>query len=110
MIIVTGSVVAKKECIDELLAFSLDHVRRSRAEAGCLSHGVSRDAENPLRLVFVEEWADRAALQAHFATAASRGFVKVLAAFAAEAPTMQLYEAVPSDMIGVRLPEARPSE
>ena len=110
MIIVTGSVVAKRECIDELLAFSLDHVRRSRAEAGCLSHGVSRDAENPLRLVFVEEWADRAALQAHFATAASRGFVKVLAAFAAEAPTMQLYEAVPSDMIGVRLPEARPSE
>ena len=93
MIIVTGSVVAKKECIDELLAFSLDHVRRSRTEPGCLSHAVSRDAENPLRLVFFEEWADRDALQAHFAVPASRGFVKVLAAFAADAPTMQLYEA-----------------
>ena len=92
MIIVTGSVVAKKECIDDLLAFSLDHVRRSRTEPGCLSHAVSRDAENPLRLVFFEEWADHDALLAHFAVPASRGFVKVLAAFAADAPTMQLYE------------------
>jgi quinol monooxygenase YgiN len=95
MIIVSGSVVAKQECLDELLAFSLDHVRRSRTEPGCLSHAVSRDAENPLRLVFFEEWADRAALQAHFAVPASRGFVKVLAAFAADAPQMQLYEARP---------------
>lgn len=95
MIIVTGSVLSKPECIDEMLAFALDHVRRSRAEPGCLSHAVSRDAEEPLRLVFLERWADRAALQAHFAVPASRGFVKVLAAFAAEAPTMQLYEAVP---------------
>ncbi|HRI19166.1 MAG TPA: putative quinol monooxygenase [Burkholderiaceae bacterium] len=93
MIVVTGSVVAKKECIDELLAFALDHVRRSRTEPGCLSHAVSRDVENPLRLVFFEEWVDQAALQAHFAVPASRGFVKVLAAFAEEAPTMQLYEA-----------------
>lgn len=95
MIIVTGSVLSKPECIDEMLAFALDHVRRSRAEPGCLSHAVSRDAEEPLRLVFLERWADRAALQAHFAVPASRGFVKVLAAFAAEAPTMQLYEAAP---------------
>ena len=43
--------------------------------------------------MFFEEWADRDALQAHFAVPASRGFVKVLAAFAADAPTMQLYEA-----------------
>ena len=92
MIVVTGSVVAKPDCIDEMLAFSLDHVRRSRGEPGCISHAVSRDAENPLRLVFVEEWADRDALQAHFALPASRGFVKVLAAFAAEAPSMQIYE------------------
>jgi quinol monooxygenase YgiN len=95
MIVVTGSVVAKKECVDELLAFALDHVQRSRAEPGCLSHGVSRDVENPLRLVFFEEWADHAALQAHFAMPASRGFIRVLAAFAAEPPTLRLYEAAP---------------
>lgn len=92
MIVVTGSVVAKKECIDELLAFALDHVRRSRTEPGCLSHAVSRDVENPLRLVFFEEWVDQAALQAHFAVPASRGFVKVLAAFAQEAPSMKIFD------------------
>ncbi len=95
MIIVTGSVVSKPECIDEMLAFALDHVRRSRTEPGCISHAVSRDVEDPRRLVFFEQWADREALQAHFTVPASRGFVKVLAAFAAEAPAMQLYEAEP---------------
>ena len=34
MIIVTGSVLSKPECIVEMLAFALDHVRRSRAEPG----------------------------------------------------------------------------
>ena len=31
------------------------------------------DCEDPLRLVFYEEWADRAALDAHFAQAGSAG-------------------------------------
>lgn len=98
MIIVTGSIVGSAEHIDRLIAFGLDHVRRSRAEPGCLSHAMSRDAENPLRLVFFEEWVDRAALQAHFAVPASRAFVKAVAAFVTEPPTMQLYEATPTGM------------
>lgn len=98
MIIVTGSVVARAEYVDQLVAFSLDHVRRSRAEPGCLSHAMSRDAENPLRLVFFEEWADRASLQAHFAVPASHAYVKAVAAFAAVAPTMRLYEATPTEL------------
>jgi quinol monooxygenase YgiN len=93
MIVVTGSVLAKPESIDELLALSLEHVRRSRAEPGCISHAVHRDAEDPLRLVFVEEWADRAALEAHFAVPASRAFAKAAGALAAEPPTMNLYDA-----------------
>jgi len=42
-------------------------VHRSRSEPGCISHAVHVDCENPLRLVFFEQWADRAALLAHFA-------------------------------------------
>ena len=95
MIIVTGSILAKPGHDEQLLAASLEHVRRSRGEPGCIAHAVHRDAENPLRLVFVEEWADRAALQAHFAVPASRAFVKAAAAFAAAAPAMQVYEAQP---------------
>lgn len=91
-VLVTGSIQARPERIDEMLALSLEHVRRSRSEPGCLSHAVHRDAEDPLRLVFVEEWADRAALLAHFAVPASRAFVKAAAAFATAAPSMALYE------------------
>ena len=91
-VLVTGSIQARPELIDELLALSLEHVRRSRGEPGCLSHAVHRDVEDPLRLVFVEEWTDRAALQAHFAVPASRAFVKAAAHCAAGAPAMSLYE------------------
>jgi quinol monooxygenase YgiN len=91
-VLVTGSIQARPERIDELLALSLEHVRRSRGEPGCLSHAVHRDVEDPLRLVFVEEWTDRAALQAHFAVPASRAFVKAAAHCAAGAPAMSLYE------------------
>lgn len=91
-VVVTGSIVARPEHFDELLRLSLEHVRRSRAEPGCIAHAVHRDVENPLRLVFVEEWADRAALLAHFAVPASRAFVKAAAGFAAAAPAMALYE------------------
>jgi quinol monooxygenase YgiN len=91
-VVVTGSILARPEHLDRLLALSLEHVRRSRTEPGCLAHAVHRDVENPLRLVFVEEWADRSALLAHFAVPASRAFVKAAAACASGAPAMALYE------------------
>ena len=91
-LLVIGSIRARPEHIEQLLALSMEHVRRSRTEPGCLSHAVHHDVEDPLRLVFVEEWADRAALMAHFAVPASRGFVKAAAAWAVGAPTMALYE------------------
>jgi quinol monooxygenase YgiN len=95
VIVVTGSIVARPGTVDELLALSLAHVRRSREEPGCLSHAVHRDAENPLRLVFLETWADRPALLAHFAVPASRGFVDAATALAAEPPVIAIYDAKP---------------
>ena len=72
---------------------SLEHVHRSRKEAGCISHAVHVDCENPLRLVFIEQWADRAALSAHFAVPASRDFVRALRPLASAAATLELYDA-----------------
>jgi quinol monooxygenase YgiN len=93
MIIVTGSVVVQEAHLAQALALSLEHVRRSRSEGGCLAHAVHQDVENPLRLVFLEEWADQASLAAHFAVPASRAFVRALAALAVEPPNMQVWEA-----------------
>jgi quinol monooxygenase YgiN len=93
MIIITGTITASEATIDELLTLSLEHVRRSRAEPGCLSHGVSRDVENPLRLIFFEQWEDMAAVKVHFAVTASGEFGKAAVALGAAPPTLDLYDA-----------------
>ena len=93
MIVVTGSVTARQDSFDEVRKLSLTHVHRSRAEPGCISHAVHVDCENPLRLVFIEQWADRAALLAHFAVPASRNFVRALQPLASGDTTIEIYEA-----------------
>jgi quinol monooxygenase YgiN len=95
MIIVTGSAQARPETIDEVVTLSLDHVRRSRQEPGCLLHSVHRDIESPLRLVFLEHWRDEGSLRAHFGRDTSRGFVGDLTALVAEPPEISVYEASP---------------
>src|SRR5712671_1597762 len=95
MIVVTGSVTARPETFDEVRRLSLEHVHRSRQEPGCISHAVHVDCENPLRLVFFEQWADRAALAAHFAVPASRDFVHALKPLAASSTTIEIYDATP---------------
>src|SRR6202789_512069 len=93
MIVVTGSVTPREETFNEVRKLSLEHVLRSREEPGCISHAVHVDCEDPLRLVFIEQWADRAALLAHFAVPASRNFVRALQPLAAAATTIEIYDA-----------------
>ena len=67
--------------------------RAVRNEPGCLSHAVHVDCENPLRLVFVEEWESREALLTHFAVPESRAFVKSARALAVEASPIAIFDA-----------------
>jgi quinol monooxygenase YgiN len=99
MIVVTGSVTAKPDTFDEVRKLSLEHVHRSRTEPGCISHAVHVDCENPMRLVFFEQWADRAALLTHFAVPASRNFVRALQGLAAAATTIEIYDATKVDKL-----------
>ena len=93
MLIVPGSIAARADTIDELRRASLEHVARSRAEPGCLEHGVAVDANDGLRLVFFERWADRAALDAHFKVPESRAFGALASKLAARPPELAIYEA-----------------
>ena len=93
MIVVTGSVTARPETFNEIRKLSIENVQRTRTEPGCISHTVHVDCENPLRLVFIEQWADRAALAAHFAVPASRNFVRALHPLASGVPDIQIYDA-----------------
>ena len=96
MIIVTGGIVARPDSFDEARAIGLDHCRRSRAEPGCLSHDLHVDCETPLKLVFVERWADAEALRAHFQVPASIDFVRAIRKLAAQATRMEVYAAEPT--------------
>jgi quinol monooxygenase YgiN len=93
MIVVTGSVTTRQDTFHEARRLSLEHVHRSRKEQGCISHAVHIDCENPLRLVFIEQWADRAALAAHFAVPASRNFVRALQPLVAGGTAIEIYDA-----------------
>jgi len=93
MILVTGAVTARPETIAEMLRVAREHVHRSRQEPGCISHDVSIDADNPLKLHFIERWESEAALKAHFAVKASRAFWKTLQDLAADPGAMHIYEA-----------------
>lgn len=95
MLIVTGAVVVRPESLDEALAVSLEHVRRSRGEPGCLLHSVHRDVEDPNRLVFLERWASRDALDTHFQVPASGQFVAALSQLAVTPPTIDVYDTDP---------------
>ena len=93
MIIVTGTIQVRLDTLDELRRLSLEHVARSRAEPGCLEHGVAIDANDNLRLVFFERWADREALLAHFRVPASRAFAAEVERLAAHPPELHAYDA-----------------
>ena len=98
MIIVTGTLHASADSLTEVLALSRAHVLRSRAEPGCLEHGVAISDEDPMQLVFFERWTDMAALGVHLKLPASRGFGKGVAGLVDRAPTLNIYGADPLAM------------
>ena len=78
MVVVTGWILARPETLAELITLCQAHSRRSRAEPGCISHDLYIDSENGLKLFFFERWADRAALEAHFAVRGSNAFMRAV--------------------------------
>ena len=93
MILVTGHAIARKETEAAVERLAVEHVLRSRAEPGCVSHEVSRDVLQPLRFVFVERWSDMAALRAHFRLEASRKFAHAITELCEASPQMTIYQA-----------------
>jgi quinol monooxygenase YgiN len=67
VILVVGRVRCDAERRDELVALCETMQTESRKEDGCLRYGFFAAVEDPLSFVAVEEWADREALDRHFA-------------------------------------------
>jgi quinol monooxygenase YgiN len=101
MIIVTGHLATNDANRAAIEAEAVAHCQRSRAEPGCIAHNCHYDVEHPERLVFVEKWADAAALLAHFALKESREFVAAVSALSTEPPVLDIYRAETTSPAGL---------
>ncbi len=86
MIVVTGRVQIPAEHRDRFLEIATTMCRASRADDGCVGYRVYEDAEQPGRYVFIEEWRDDDALQAHFRQAHTGAFMGELPGLLGEPP------------------------
>ena len=86
MIVVTGRVRIAAEDRARFFGIATEMCRASRTEDGCLSYRFYEDAEEEGRFVFIEEWRDEEALQAHFRRAHTGAFMGVLPGLLGEPP------------------------
>jgi quinol monooxygenase YgiN len=64
----------------------------SRREDGCLRYGFFAAVEDPLSFVAVEEWADREALDRHFAQPHRQEFARSLVEYVDTAPEVAIHD------------------
>ncbi|MCW5937522.1 MAG: antibiotic biosynthesis monooxygenase [Fimbriimonadaceae bacterium] len=79
----------------EQTAFELSRANKARAltEAGCLKFDYYTSVEDPLKIVFVEEWESMDALNAHFEGPAFKGFFDGFVACLEAPPEIRIFEA-----------------
>jgi len=92
MLLVIGRVRCEADQRDELVALLRTMQDNSRREEGCLRYGFFAAVEDPLTFVAVEEWADREALDAHFAQPHLQQFAKGLLELISERPEVAIHE------------------
>jgi quinol monooxygenase YgiN len=92
LILVIGRVRCEPERRDDLVALLERMQENSRKEDGCIRYGFFAAVEDPNGFVAVEEWADRAALDRHFAEPHLREFAKGLLEVVSEQPEVAIHE------------------
>jgi quinol monooxygenase YgiN len=86
MIVVTGRVQIPSQHRERFQEIATAMCRASRGDDGCLGYRFYEDAEQPGRFVFIEEWQDDDALQAHFREPHTAEFMAELPGLLGEPP------------------------
>ena len=84
MITIISRRIIKPACIESFEALAVALVRESKKEPGCLSYSLNRSNADPRVHLFVECWADQAAIDAHNASAHFQRIVPQFAALTEE--------------------------
>ncbi|MEA2683606.1 MAG: hypothetical protein QOK05_1934 [Chloroflexota bacterium] len=89
---VTAALDLRPDQLEEALRMSVEHVLRSRAEPGCISHDVYQDVQDANRVLFMERWADRAALEAHFAVPEAVAFSRAIGGMTTTRTRLEIHD------------------
>jgi quinol monooxygenase YgiN len=92
MILVIGRVRCDPARREELVALLRKMQDDSRREEGCLRYGFFTAVEDPNSFVAVEEWADRDALDRHFAEPHLHEFARGLLEVVSQQPEVAIHE------------------
>lgn len=88
---VVAQVVARTDKISEVQAILQDIVAPTRRETGCLSYQLLHHRSNPAMFLFIEEWTDEQAIDAHFGTVHIQQALAKVTPLLAQAPDIQRY-------------------
>jgi quinol monooxygenase YgiN len=92
VLLVIGRVQCRPERRNELVAQFKEMQDNSRREEGCLRYGFFAAVEDSLSFVAVEEWADREALDRHFAEPHLHEFSHRLLKLVSAQPEVAIHE------------------
>jgi quinol monooxygenase YgiN len=99
MIVVAGTVSIRPDKREEAIRVGERMQRLTENEAGCLSYRFYSSISDPNRFFIFEEWADEAALAAHFQTEHMAWFREQLPAFVAGEMAIKRYEVSATEMM-----------
>ena len=88
---IVAQIVACTDKIPEVQAILQGIVAPSRREPGCLSYQLLQHRSNPTVFLFIEEWTDEQAIDAHFGTPHIREALVKVTPLLAQAPDIQRY-------------------
>lgn len=92
MVLVIGRVRCDPENREQLIAACERMQEASRREEGCIRYGFFAAIEDEDSFVAVEEWADREALDRHFAEPHLQEFAAELGRLVSERPEVAIHE------------------
>ena len=92
MLLVVGRVRCASEKRGEVIELLERMQDDSRREEGCIRYGFFAAVEDPLSFIAVEEWADREALDRHFAQPHLHEFAAGMLELVSERPEVAIHE------------------
>ena len=88
---IIAKITGQQDKTEALKSVLLDLIAPTRAEAGCISYQLFQSDEDSAEFVFIEEWADGAAIDAHMKSAHVQSAFAKAGSLLAKAPEIRRY-------------------